>query len=44
MASLNPATLIKREKQLGRIAPGYIANLVHLDENLRVRKTWIEGS
>jgi N-acetylglucosamine-6-phosphate deacetylase len=44
MASLNPATLIKREKHLGRIAPGYIANLVHLDENLRVRKTWIEGS
>lgn len=44
MASLNPATLIRREKDLGRIAPGYVANLVHLDDDLRVREIWIEGS
>ncbi|MGH6874667.1 MAG: N-acetylglucosamine-6-phosphate deacetylase, partial [Aestuariivirgaceae bacterium] len=43
MASLNPATLIKRENDLGRIAPGYVANLVHLDADLRVRETWIGG-
>jgi N-acetylglucosamine-6-phosphate deacetylase len=44
MASLNPATLIRRENVLGRIAPGYMANLVHLDDDLMVRETWIEGS
>jgi N-acetylglucosamine-6-phosphate deacetylase len=44
MASLTPATLIGREKDLGRIAPGYAANLVHLDDDLVVRETWIEGA
>jgi len=44
MASLNPATLIRREKDLGRIAPDYVANLVHLDDDLMVQETWIEGS
>jgi N-acetylglucosamine-6-phosphate deacetylase len=43
MASLNPATLIKRESDLGRIAPGYVASLVHLGDDLRARETWVEG-
>jgi N-acetylglucosamine-6-phosphate deacetylase len=44
MASLTPATLIGREKELGRIAAGYLASLVHLDDDLEVRETWVEGS
>jgi N-acetylglucosamine-6-phosphate deacetylase len=43
MASRVPATFLKRGHDLGRIAPGYLANLVHLDDSLRVRETWIEG-
>jgi N-acetylglucosamine-6-phosphate deacetylase len=29
---------------LGRIAPGYRADLVLLDESLQVRQTWIGGN
>jgi N-acetylglucosamine-6-phosphate deacetylase len=43
MASLVPATFLGRGNQLGRIAPGYLASLVHLDDALHVRETWIEG-
>jgi N-acetylglucosamine-6-phosphate deacetylase len=43
MASRAPANFLRRGHDLGRIAPGYFANLVHLDEGLRVRETWIEG-
>jgi N-acetylglucosamine-6-phosphate deacetylase len=43
MASLNPATFLRRGNDLGRIGPGYFANLVHLGDDLRVRQTWIEG-
>jgi N-acetylglucosamine-6-phosphate deacetylase len=28
---------------LGRIAPGYRADFVLLDDELRVRSTWIDG-
>jgi N-acetylglucosamine-6-phosphate deacetylase len=31
------------EGELGRIAPGYRADLVLLDNELRVQRTWIEG-
>jgi N-acetylglucosamine-6-phosphate deacetylase len=43
MASLTPATFLGVAQDLGRIAPGHLASLVHLDDDLRVRRTWIEG-
>ena len=43
MASRTPATFLRRDGDLGRIAPGYYASLVHLDDELRVRETWVEG-
>ena len=44
MASLNPATFLRRGHELGRIAPGYLASLVHLSDDLHVRNTWINGA
>ena len=43
MASLYPAQFLKQDHQLGRIAPGYRANLVLLDTELNVLETWIDG-
>lgn len=43
MASLNPAAFLGRDHELGRIKPGYLASLVHLDDDLRVLETWIDG-
>jgi len=43
MASRTPAAFLRRDRDLGRIAPGYLASLVHLDDELRVRETWVEG-
>ena len=43
MASLNPAVFLRREHELGRIKTGYLANIVHLDDELRVLETWIDG-
>ncbi len=42
MASFNPACFLKRD-DLGRIAPGALASLVHLDDGLHVKQTWVEG-
>jgi N-acetylglucosamine-6-phosphate deacetylase len=42
-ASLTPAIFLGRDNDLGRIRPGYLASLVHLDDDLRVRQTWIDG-
>ena len=43
MASEYPAEFLGLGKELGRIAPGYRANLVLMDDELQVQKTWIEG-
>jgi N-acetylglucosamine-6-phosphate deacetylase len=43
MASRVPAAFLRLERELGRIAPGFRANLVLLDEGLEVIETWIDG-
>ena len=43
MASLYPATYLGLEHRLGRLLPGYQADLVLLDDTLKVTKTWIAG-
>lgn len=43
MASTYPAEFLGLGHELGRIAPGYRADLVTLDEELRVTATWIGG-
>jgi N-acetylglucosamine-6-phosphate deacetylase len=43
MASLTPAQFIRADQQLGRIHEGYLANLVHLTDDLTVLETWIDG-
>ena len=44
MASLTPATFMGLEGGRGRIAKGYRADLVHLDDELQVHGTWIAGT
>jgi N-acetylglucosamine-6-phosphate deacetylase len=43
MASRAPAEFLGLGGELGRIAPGYRASLVLLDDDLRVTETWIDG-
>lgn len=43
MASRAPAEFLGLGDALGRIAPGYRANLVRLDADLQVVTTWIDG-
>ncbi|PSC06144.1 N-acetylglucosamine-6-phosphate deacetylase [Alsobacter soli] len=43
MAARIPATFLGLGHELGRIAPGYTASLVALDQNLDVIGTWIAG-
>lgn len=43
MASRAPAEFLGLGGELGRIAPGYRASLVLLDDALRVTETWIDG-
>jgi N-acetylglucosamine-6-phosphate deacetylase len=44
MASANPAAFLRLGDQLGTIAEGYRADLVLLDDELRVVETWIAGA
>lgn len=43
MASLYPAEFLGLADQIGRIRPGFDADLVLLDEDLQVTATWIRG-
>ena len=43
MASTYPAEFLGLGGELGRIAPGYRANLVVADDRLRVSQAWIDG-
>jgi N-acetylglucosamine-6-phosphate deacetylase len=43
MAGQYPAEFLGLGHELGRIAPGYLANLVLMNGELKVQKTWIEG-
>ncbi|HVC02296.1 MAG TPA: N-acetylglucosamine-6-phosphate deacetylase [Steroidobacteraceae bacterium] len=43
MASRNPAEFLGLDASLGRIAPGYRANFVVADDELRAEDTWIDG-
>jgi N-acetylglucosamine-6-phosphate deacetylase len=43
MASRYPAEFLGMGDELGRIAPGYRANLVLVDEKVGVKETWIDG-
>jgi N-acetylglucosamine-6-phosphate deacetylase len=43
MASTVPAGVLGLEGRKGRIARGYDADLVALDSELKVAKTWVAG-
>jgi N-acetylglucosamine-6-phosphate deacetylase len=43
MASRAPAEYLRLGSELGRIAAGYRADLVLLDDDLQVTETWIDG-
>ena len=43
MASTYPARFLGMHHEIGRIAPGYRANLVLADNAINVRDTWIDG-
>ena len=44
MASRAPAEFLRLGDELGRVAPGYRADLVLLNDNLDVTETWIGGA
>ena len=44
MATAHPARFLRLDREIGRIAPGYRANLVVADDGMNVRGTWIDGA
>ncbi|WP_339617615.1 N-acetylglucosamine-6-phosphate deacetylase [uncultured Gilvimarinus sp.] len=44
MASLYPAQYLQLDNQLGQIATGWRADLVHFDNDFNVRNTWVAGA
>lgn len=43
MATLNPARKLNLDHKLGRLKPGFQADLVLFDQNFKVQKTFIKG-
>ncbi len=43
MASASPAACLGLADRLGRLAAGYQADLVHLDDDLQVQDCWLQG-
>ncbi|WP_127959353.1 N-acetylglucosamine-6-phosphate deacetylase [Serratia microhaemolytica] len=43
MASLHPAKLLGMAQTLGSIAPGKLASVIALDQQLRLQNSWING-
>src|SRR5271157_2851515 len=43
MATLTPARLLGLDDRIGRIAPGRLADLVHLTDALAVAEVWVRG-
>ncbi len=43
MASSTPARLLRLDHRIGRLKPGFAADLVHLGDDLSVRGVWIGG-
>jgi N-acetylglucosamine-6-phosphate deacetylase len=43
MATLTPARLLRVDDQIGRLRPGYRADLVHLTDDLQVTEVWASG-
>jgi N-acetylglucosamine-6-phosphate deacetylase len=43
MATLTPARLLRVDDQIGRLKPGYRADLVHLTDDLKVAGVWTGG-
>ncbi|MED5546672.1 MAG: N-acetylglucosamine-6-phosphate deacetylase [Pseudomonadota bacterium] len=44
MASGNPARFLRLDEEVGEIAPGLRADLVHLNDERHVQATWIAGT
>jgi len=43
MVSLYPAQVLRLDGERGRLAPGFVADLVLLGDDLGVRRVWIGG-
>lgn len=43
MATLTPARILRMDHRLGRVAPGYVADMVLFDSNITIKKTVVDG-
>jgi N-acetylglucosamine-6-phosphate deacetylase len=43
MATSTPARLLRLDDRIGRLAPGFRADLVHLSDDLELAGVWIGG-